>query len=92
MKTPAFPKRTAEINKIIKIKTVNFVFLANNSPNPSRFRYLTCEAIKNERSRTINKNITGAGCGNGKMSFSFLNISIKETNTPALTVVGKPKK
>ena len=90
METPAFLKKAAKINRIIKLKTVNFVFLANNSFNPSKFRYLTCETIKNARSKTINKNTKGTDCGNGERSFPFLNISIKEANTPPLTVVGKP--
>ena len=90
MATPDFLKEAVSINKIIKPKTVNFAFLASNCFKPSRFRYFTRETIKNARSKTINKNITGTDWGSGEISFPFLNISIKEPNMPPLTVVGKP--
>ena len=90
MEIPALLEKTAITNKTHKRKTINLVFPASNCFNPSKFRYLTRETIKNAKNNTINRNITGTNRGKGEKSLPFLNISIKEANMPPLTVVGKP--
>lgn len=66
-------------------KNTDFNRLPKNCFKPSKFMYLTFEAIKNAKIKTMNRNINGGG-----RRVYFLYNRINEANMPPLTVVGRP--